>query len=264
MEKKGILRIVVAAALMIAVFGAAAARADVYMKQKVHTGEVKIMGQTQPEKDVISVFWLGENKARTDNEDGKSTILLGDKKVLYMLDHNKMQYAEMPMDLEKMIDEAMAGEAGDDPETAEAKKKMPAFMKNMMKGVMGSMSAKVTETGETKKVGNWNCRKYLIDMNMMGGEMKSEAWATEDIKVDAGFYFTAGNAMLAGQPGFDKIVKEMQKVKGVIVYQTGAMKMMGAEVVTTTEVLECTDKAAPAGTYDIPAGYKKVKGMGRG
>lgn len=33
--------------------------------------------------------------------------------------------------------------------------------------------------------------------------------------------------MLASQPGFDKIVKEMQKVKGVIVYQTSTVKMMG-------------------------------------
>jgi len=39
--------------------------------------------------------------------------------------------------------------------------------------------------------------------------------------------------------------------------------MMGAEVIMTTEVLECTDKSAPAGNYDVPAGYKKVKGFGK-
>ncbi len=252
-----------AAAVMICLFGAVAARADIYMKQKVHTGSFEMMGQTQPEKDVISVFWLGENKARTDQEDGKSTIFLGDKKVLYMLDHNKMQYSEMPMDIDKMIDEAMKASGEESAEAAEAKKKMPAFMKDMMKGVMGSMSAKVTETGETKKIGSWNCRKYLIDMTMMGGEMKSEAWATEDIKINKDLYFTAGNAMLANQPGFEKILKEMQKVKGVVVYQTGVTKMMGAEVTTTTELLECSDKTAPAGNYEVPAGYKKVKSISK-
>jgi len=69
--------------------------------------------------------------------------------------------------------------------------------------------------------------------------------------------------MLASQPGFDKIVKEMQKVKGVIVYQTSTVKMMGSEVTSTTELLECSDKTAPAGNYDIPAGYKKVKNFGK-
>jgi hypothetical protein len=162
-----------------------------------------------------------------------------------------------------MIDEAMKESGKEDAETAEAKEKMPAFMKNMMKGVAGSMSAKVTETSETKKIGSWNCRKYLIDMTMMGGEMKSEAWATEDIKINTDLYFTGSNAMLAGQPGFEKILKEMQKVKGVVVYQTGMTKMMGAEVATTTELLECSDKSAPAGNYEVPAGYKKVKSIKR-
>jgi hypothetical protein len=163
-----------------------------------------------------------------------------------------------------MFDEAAGAAAGDDPEMAEAKKKMPAFMKNMMKGVMGSMSAKVTETAETKKIGSWNCRKYLIEMDMgMAGKTNSEAWATEDLKIDYSLYFTSANAMLASQPGFDKIVKEMQKVKGVIVYQTAKISVMGADVTSTTELLECTDKSAPAGNYDIPAGYKKVKAMGK-
>jgi len=263
MEKQRILKVAAIAAVIVCVFFVTAARADIYMKQKVHTGSFKMMGRTQPEKDSISVFWLGANKAWTDQEDGKSTILLGDKKILYMLDHNKMQYAEMPMDLDKMINEATAGEGKEDAETAEARKKLPGFMKNLMKGVVDSMSAKVTETAETKKIGNWNCRKYLIDMNMMGGEMKSEAWATEDIKIDYGFYFTAANGMLAGRPGFDKIVKEMQKVKGVIVYQTGTTKMMGADMTSTTELVECSDQTAPAGTYEVPAGYKKVKSLGK-
>jgi len=55
----------------------------------------------------------------------------------------------------------------------------------------------------------------------------------------------------------------MQKVKGVIVYQTSTVKMMGSDVTSTTELLECSDKTAPAGNYDLPAGYKKVKGFGK-
>lgn len=264
MKNRRILNVAIIAAVVCFVFGTVQARADIYMKQKVHTDEFKMMGQTQPEKDEIMVFWLGENKARTDQEAGTSSILLGEKKILYIIDHNKKTYAEMPLDLDKMFDEAAAAGAGEDPEMAEAKKKMPGFMKGLMKGVLGGMSAKVTETGETKKIGDWNCRKYLIEMDMgMAGKTTSEGWATEDLKIDYGLYFTSANAMLASQPGFDKIVKEMQKVKGVIVYKTAKGNVMGADMTTTTELLECTDKAAPAGNYDIPAGYKKVKSFGK-
>ena len=247
------------------VFGLAQARADVFMKQKTHTGAYQVMGQSQPEKDEIMTFWLGQNAVRTDMEIAKtSSILLSDQKLIIMIDHNKMQYSEMPLDFDKMFDNAAAAEAGDDPETAEAKKKMPGFMKNMMKGVMGSMSAKVTETDETKTIGDYHCRKYLIEMTMaMGIETKAEAWATRDIDIDYTRAFTAANAMMASQPGFEKIVQEMRKVKGVVVYQTATTKMMGSEMASTTELIEAGEKPAPAGSYDIPAGYKKVKAMGR-
>jgi hypothetical protein len=261
MKNKRIFYTLAVAALIFFVFATVQARADIYMKQKVHTDEFKMMGQTQAAKDEISVTWLGESRARMDQGVGTSSILLGEKKFLYMLDHNKKTYAEMPLDLDKMFDEAAGAAAGDDPETAEAKKKMPAFMKGLMKGVMGGMSAKVTETGETKKIGSWNCRKYLIEMDMGMGKSQAEAWATEDLKIDYSLYFASANAMLASQPGFDKIVKEMQKVKGVIVYQTAKVTVMGSDMTSTTELLECSDKAAPAGNYDIPAGYKKVKGF---
>jgi hypothetical protein len=230
------------------------ARADIFMKQKIHTDAMQVMGQSQPAKDSTMSIWLTENKARMDQEGGTSSILLADQKILYMIDHNKKQYAEMPLDFDKMLNEA----AGDDPDKAEAMAKMPGFMKNMMKG----MSAKVTETSETKTIGAWHCRKYLVEMNLgMAGKTNSESWATEDLKLDYAKVFTAANAMMAAMPGFENIIQEMKKIKGVVVYQTAKSKVMGAEVGSTTELLEAGDKAAPAGTYDLPAGYKKVKAI---
>jgi hypothetical protein len=246
--------LVVGLAVLVGLVLALPARADIYMKQKVHTDAMQIMGQSQPAKDITMTMWLTEGKARMDQEDGTSTLLLADQKILYMIDHNKKQYAAMPLDFDKIIQEA----AGDDPEKAEAMAKMPGFMKNMMQG----MSAKVTETNEKKTIGAWSCRKYLLEMNMgMAGTMNAETWATEDIKLDYTQVFAAANAMMAAMPGFENILKEMKKIKGVVVYQAAKMKVMGSEVASTTELLEAGDKAAPGGTYDLPAGYKKVKGI---
>jgi hypothetical protein len=263
MKKHRILQFLALSVLVGVVFGVAQARADIYMKQKTHTDAFQAMGKSQPEKDEVMVLWLGENKFRADQETAKtSSILMTDKKVICLIDHNKQQYSEMPLDFDKMFEEAAAGQAGDDPEKAEAMKKMPGFMKKMMTGAMGGeMSAKVTDTGETKKIGDWNCRKYIIEMSMgKAGASKSESWATEDLKIDYTMAFTAANAMMASMPGFEKIIQEMKKVKGIVVLQTATTKMMGAEVTSTTELLEASEKDAPAGNYDIPAGYKKVKG----
>ena len=126
--------------------------------------------------------------------------------------------------------------------------------------MMGSIEAKVTPTSETKKIKNWNTRKYLIEMSM-GRMMKAdiEAWATEDIKIDPRLYYMAANAMMAGMGGLDTIIKEMQKVKGMIVYQETKSEAMGATMRMVEEVVEVAEKAAPAGAWDIPKGYKKGK-----
>lgn len=250
-------RSIAAAGLALAVglaLFAAPARADFYMKQKIHTGAFSVMGQSQPEKNEVMVFWMGADKYRTDNESSNSSILLlPDKKTMYMIDHGKKQYQEMPLDFGKMLGEA-AGEEGGEEGQAQAMA--------MMQGMMGGMKATVTETGETKTIGSWNCRKYLIEMEMgMMGKMKAETWATEDLKIDYTKAFTMANAMMAGMPGFEKILAEMKRIKGVVVLQEATMNVMGAEVKSTTELLEAGEKSAPAGHYDLPAGYKKVKGM---
>lgn len=38
----------------------------------------------------------------------------------------------------------------------------------------------VTETGETQKIKEWTCRKYIMTMKMMGTTSTSEIWATEE------------------------------------------------------------------------------------
>jgi len=239
------------------IFGTALARADIFMKQKRHSDPFQIMGRSQPGTDTTTVFWIGENKVRTDFETAKtSTILMVDKKLAVMIDHAKRQYSEMPLDLDKIFKEDRAG-TRDDQEKTEVTITMHGRV--AAKGGLG-WSANVTETGETKKIGDWNCRKYLIEMNIgMGGVSTSEAWATEDLKVDYTTAFAAANGLRARLPGFEQTVREMKKVKGFIVLQRETVRMMGAEVKSTTELAECVEKDAPAGTYDIPAGYKKVK-----
>lgn len=260
MKKIRLVHVLFLTVLVCFVFGTVQARADVYMKNKMHTDAFTVMGQSQPAKDEIMVFWMGDKKARTDTEGGNSSmIFLAEKNMLYMIDHAKKQYSEMPLDFGKMFGEAAGEEGGDEEDKAQAK-----AMAGMMKGLMGNMSAQVTDTGETKKIGNWNCRKYTLVIDMGGmGKTEGEAWATEELKVDYAMAYTLANGMMASMPGFEKILAEMKKIKGVVVYQTTAAKVMGSEVKSTTELIEAGNKDAPAGHYDIPAGYKKVKGFGR-
>jgi len=233
-----------------------AANAEIYMKQKRHTDETKVMGKTQPAKDEIVITWLGKDRARMDHDQDKSTIILLDKNVIISLDHTKMTYTEMQIgEWEKSIEESMNKQAKTDQDKEGAQKAL-GFLKGLKSLI--KFETKVTETNATKRIKDWSCRKYILKSNMPMVKLTSEIWATEDIRVDFNLYRKISNAMLAGMPGMQESLKEMEKIKGVMVYSESSGSAMGADVKSTEELLEISDKAAPAGAYEIPKGYAKV------
>lgn len=242
-----------AAALSAALLASVvAANAEVYIKQTRHTDPFTVMGQAQPEKNETVVTWLAKDMARTDMGEETSIIVIPGKKLMFMLNHENLTYMEMPLDAQDMIGALAQGE-----QSEEAKKALE-MAKQMAQGFAQSMEAKVTATSETKKIKSWSCRKYLIEISMPMGKSTSEAWATEDIKIDPRLYWMASNAMMAAQQGFEKVVQEMQKVKGMIVYQETKSQAIGSEVRMVEEVVEVSERTAPAGAFEVPRGYKKA------
>jgi hypothetical protein len=226
------------------------AQADTFIKQATHTDSFKVMGQVQPAEDDTSTMWLTKDKACMIGADNKTSILRADKGIMYFVDHDSKTYAEMP--LEAMGDiKKMAG-LEDDEEEAEAAEMMQSMMAGMM-----TMEVKVTPTDEKKKIQDWDAKKYIVEIKMPMGSSKSDIWASEDIKIDYDMFYTLSNAFMAQMPGFQQAMEEMKKVKGATVLSIGEAQVMGVSAKTTTTLLECSDKSAPAGIFDIPKDYKK-------
>jgi hypothetical protein len=207
--------------------------ADVYVKQKTHTDGM--MGQ--PATDVIQEQWIGDNAFASVSAD-QSIIMDMKKNLMYWVNHKSKTYVEstLPMDLTKLLPAEFAAMAG-----------------------MMTMSATVSPTTETKKVGQWNCTGYDVTITMMGMPMKMRLWATTDVPFD----FNQFNAkiwgnVLKGQMMLDEAsVKEMMKIKGFQIASEMSGEMMGMKFNTTTEVLEISKKNPPANVYAPPAGYTK-------
>lgn len=207
--------------------------ADVYVKQKTHTDGM--MGQ--PATDVIQEQWIGDNAFASVSSD-QSIIMDMKKNLMYWVNHKSKSYVEstLPMDLTKLLPPEYAAMAG-----------------------MMTMTATVSPTTETKKVGQWNCTGYDVTITMMGMPMKMRLWATTDVPFD----FNQFNAkiwgnVLKGQMMFDEAsVKEMMKIKGFQIASEMSGEMMSMKFNTTTEVLEISKKNPPANVYAPPAGYAK-------
>ena len=246
MRKTTIAGILVAVILM----AACPASADWYMKQVDYTGAMEMMGQTQPARYDTSETWLADGMVCSNRGD-EGFIALVDQGKTYFLDHKAKTYSEMPIDLGKILGEGKEG--ADKGKAAE------------VAGMMGSIEITVTPTEETKKVKDWNTSKYDVVMQMAMMKTSMDVWTTEDIKIDVDLFNLAGRSMMAQLPGFEDMIKEMKKMKGISVLTEGQVDMMGTKIDMKTELLECVEKDAPAGTFVIPEGYKMVKmkmGMG--
>lgn len=217
------------------------AKGDYLIKKKRHTDAVEIMGQSQPAKDEGGTTWMGQNMMREDEGQTKSTIVRFDLKKIFIIEHDKKQYAEidLPVDFDKIL---------------------PPQAKQMMQ--MMNVTAKVTETQEAQTVNEWNCTKYLVEigLSMMGMEMpmKMEMWVTKDLGIDMEQYTEFYTEMLSLQPMFKDFTAEFQKIDGYPVKTEMTMSMMGTETRTLEEVISVEELDPPAGTYDIPEGFTKT------
>lgn len=243
--------------LLISLMISSESAADIFMKQKNHTDAFEIMGQTQPAREAVQTIWISNDKLRSDDQE-QGSILRLDKQRMYMLDHARKTYVEMPMDMSGGIENKMQ-EAMDEEKMSPEDR---AGMMNMMKA-MTQMKITITPTDETKKIGEWHCRKYNQELSSMMGPMNSEIWATEDLKMDFDLYHKYMTAMI-GKGGMfggvmDDMLTEMKKIKGIPVLTISTVNMMGANVKTTQELLEYKEGTAPEGYFDIPAGYKKAE-----
>jgi len=227
-------------ALVIILLAAVAANADIYIKSKVHTDPVSMMGQTQPASDTVSEQWIGDNIFATVTE-GMTNVIDLKKNVMFMVNHKDKTYLEttLPLDMSKI---------------------MPAEMAGMAQAMM-KMTVSVTPNGQTKKVGTWTCAGYDVAMNMMMMPMKLQVWATTDVPFDLESYMKNiyGNMIKAQLRLDDAAVKEMQKIKGFWILAETSAEMMGAKIRSVTEVVEIGKKTPPASAYAVPAGYKKME-----
>lgn len=254
MKNPGKFFLLVAIAVLSSVVLAGSAMGDHFIKQTNHTDAVEIMGQKQPAVDDTMSIWMTDGKACMQSKDGKSYIMFMEDMKLYAVDHAAKTYTVMPMDFSAIFDEATEGL--DEEEQGDAD--MAAAM---MKQMAANIQITVTPTSETKTIKDWNTTKYVMDMTMPMGKTTTELWVTDDLDIDYEAFKSVANSQMAAMPGYQKVLAETQKIKGVPVFSVTETMVMGSAIKSTSEILEFTEKDAPAGIFDIPEGYKEVDMM---
>lgn len=145
-------------------------------------------------------------------------------------------------------------------------------VKDMMKGIsqpgieqmramMEETKISVTETGQTKKIGDWNCKEYKVTKTGMMG-IEQEIWATEDVAVDVNRFtemmsLSGPEGLLAGSPAAEAQRTEMAKIKGYPIFTKTRMQMMGTTMESESEVKVIRTEAMPLSLFEIPEDYQQ-------
>ncbi len=110
--------------------------------------------------------------------------------------------------------------------------------------------AKVTKTGETTKILGYTCTKYVVDVTEPNGKTAQQIfWTTKDIDID--LKNLADHK--AGRNAFFYNNIEGVPLRTEMVMPEGKMTM---------EATEIKKESLSASSFQIPAGYKEVKGLG--
>ncbi len=178
-------------------------------------------------------IWIDSGK---DDKGGKlrrdegdvSYILRLDRGRLYVINHAEKTYSELAVPV--------------DPQ------KIPAADAAQVK-------AQVTSTGETKKIGSWNVRKYRVDIsNPAGLHLATTIWASTEVPSHQALTRLAVS-LAALQPGSADWSRKLEQIDGFPVAQEADVTMGTSRFKTREELVSVETRDAPAGTYEPPAGY---------
>lgn len=232
------IRLVGMAGLIVGTIWATEAYADARIRMFFQTDGIEIegMGQILPATQDTNTIWLSGNNARLNSGDTISTIILGDSGRVLRLDHVKKQYSEI--DMGKPYDSA----------GSELQKLMATM----------SISVEVTSTEEELKIGDWNCRKYIIEKQIGQMTTTTEVWATTDVEINTESFHRLLNGLMVYMPDYENAMKQLAKIEGMVVREMTTAEVMGQWMNSSSELIDVHKEDAPKDAFTVPEGYKKV------
>jgi len=228
-----------AAAAAFAVLPAVAA-ADTHLIQKQHTDAMSLMGHDEPAKDETIETWM--SKTSVARRGGSIDMIARfDEKKLYVINNPDRAYSviALPFDFKSLLS----------PE----QQPMAEQMEKMM-----AVDVTVTPKDETKQVGKWATKRYDLTVTGMGMKMDIVNWVSKDVGVDRDTYKEFIGSMANLQMRSDWM-KKLAEIDGYPVEQDMTMTIMGKPIRSHSELVSVDERAAPAGTYEPPAGYTERK-----
>jgi hypothetical protein len=216
-----------------------AAPTDTMMVRRIHTDAVTTGSTTTPASDATATIWFTKNRTRYDFNGGWMLLVNDQKKMYFILPKSKTySVVDVPFDMWRDIP--------------------PDKVEMFEKGKRAKLiSLTATATDETKKIGEWNTKKYQL--NMKGGaafgDMTEDIWTTKEIDLDPSIFTEVRRFQSAMVPDAEALDAELKKVDGVPIVSDQTRTIGTTVIKMRDELVSIERKDAPPGTFDVPKDF---------
>lgn len=226
---------------------------EIFLKYITHTESYELIGETIPAVIETTYIWLLKDKGRIDF--GRTESFIIEKEKIYKLSHIDQTYQEY--NVQEIGNDFIIFEEGSSQDFELDEELDEDFEESGFAKMMLRVDAEVEITNEKKNINKWNCRKYTLELMLPIGKISSEVWVSQDIKTNYDLYRKLNNGFLLQTPGFDKILKELEKINGIHVLKNSTSEAMGQIVISLEELIEFQENIKESNVYKIPIGYLK-------
>jgi len=227
--------------------------ADIYVKSMQQTKAFEIMGKRSPERMEINEQWLGKSKFAQFSKD-VNIIVDYDKKMMFLIINREKIYFELPLNFNR----------------SELLEMLPEKIADIVKAIKIT-DVRVNPDIEKKKIANWDCFSSEFSMVFMIPEIniipkiKMKMWLTKELSFDYKKYKIGVDEfmgqivtkILSVDKDSEKEFEKLDKIEGFPIGSEVIIEMFGSEIKAESQVLEVTEKKAPAGIYSPPQEFTK-------
>ncbi len=216
--------------------------ADIHLKIDYHGDSYYYGGVNTPAVDEAREQWISEKRFAVISGDRVTVVDLEKNRFLF-INHKLKIYTEtaLPLDFKNIVVESFA-------------QRLAAYP---WKGTLKA-------TAETKKIGKWNCKAYVMEnwIDTPGGkynEREIKIWMTTDFPppFDAKAFTRLNSQYLKFANYHDDLITALKGVPGYPVLLENTNFGKGFSWKARTEVVSLSEEKPPAGVYSVPGGYKK-------
>lgn len=227
---------------------------DIYVKENVHYDEKYSLGVMGPATDFVNEWWFGDRCVSVIIGNFRVTLDKKKRRVI-VVNVTKQTYVEMSLPLDPMmvVDE-------------EGKRALKFY------SITGTLEKKPGK----KQVGGKNCDMYLLNEKICSAEdiltyhnkcfydLERKADVTVEVPFDSRLRLELSLTIRAFFNPEERYVKQLREMKGYVYAFRGTIYLRSGNLTNSAETVEISEKKAPPGIHDSPAGMKKNKTLSFG